>query len=84
MLLWKCPLLNQTDFDKIRYVDPPQVPSQQAFQAIFNEPRVVILIKSIRHSSGHFIGLFMDQKDQAIKVLQLIDDQYGNKQQANL
>jgi hypothetical protein len=77
MRVLKYELLEQTDFDKIRYANPPQPPSQKAFKAIFNEKRVRTLTKSIRHTSKLFQRQFRNMKDDAVDVLQVIQEEYG-------
>ncbi len=73
----KYDLLDQTDLNKMRLADGTNLPSQKAIKAIFDEKRVVSLIKRIEYTSSYFINIFADCKVRAIEVLELIDGQYG-------
>ena len=68
----KYEFLSQNDLDLIRS-EPTKMPSPEAFTAILNEPQVLTLTKSIKHTSTLFLGYFTRCKDSAEKVIQLIE-----------
>ncbi|MCJ7468161.1 MAG: DUF6090 family protein [Maribacter sp.] len=80
----KYDLMDQTDLNKMRLADGTNLPSQKAIKAIFNEKRVVSLIKRIDFTSTYFINIFMGCKVRAIEVLELIDGQYGTNKEEPL
>ena len=68
----KYEFLSQGDLDSIRS-EPSRIPSHSAFTAILNQPEVLTLTKSIKHTSFLFSNNFSRCKQEGEKVLQWIE-----------
>lgn len=75
----KYEFLNQSDLDKIRS-EEPKIPSKEAYNAIFEEKRVLDLTKSIHYTSFYFERIFERRKENAVEVLQLIEKEFNHTQ----
>ena len=68
----KYEFLSQSDLELMRS-QPTRMPSTSAFSAILNEPRVLTLTKSIKHTSSLFLRYFNRCRANAEEVIQLIE-----------
>lgn len=73
----KYELLSQVDLDSARSEANPRPYSNNAYQAIFNEKRVIDLTKAIYFSSSLFKRYFETTIQQAVDILQIIDKEFG-------